>query len=78
MAGYPLRFEHQVLAIVKGGSFTRETASSVFESILIRYGVEELRLLLSDAAKAIMHKLSRDSEGMQAREDVRFYEYRHV
>lgn len=72
---YPLRFEHEEFARVEKRSFDRDTVFDTFERILVGYGVKKLRVLLSDAAEAIMEKLSEDPEGMKEREHRHFYRY---
>lgn len=72
---YPLRFEYEEFARVEKRGFDRDTVFETFERILVGYGVKKLRVLLSDAAKAIMAKLSGDPVGMKEREDRNFYRY---
>jgi hypothetical protein len=75
---YPLRFEHEEFARVEKRSFDRDTVFETFERILVGYGVKKLRLLLSDAAEAIMEKLSEDPVGMKEREHRHFYRYQQT
>ena len=72
---YPLRFEHEEFARVEKRGFDRDTVFETFERILVGYGVKKLRVLLSDAAKAIMAKLTGDPVGMKDRENRNFYRY---
>ncbi|MCJ1430688.1 hypothetical protein MMC27_000038 [Xylographa pallens] len=72
---YPLRFEHQNFAHIQKTNFDQETVFKIFETILIEYGVNELRDLLAEAARALMEKLNNDEELMKARQDPDFYRY---
>ena len=74
--GYPLRFEYEVFGrIQKDYNFKRSTVLEMFERILIAYGAEVLQPLISDAARALMQKLSNDVQGMELREKNGFYRY---
>ena len=72
---YPLRFEHQEFCKIAKENFDRATVSETFKRILIGYGAEELRILLRNAAQAIMANLAADPEKMKAREKPDFYRY---
>ena len=56
--GYPLRFEYQEFTRVLKTKFDRRKVLETFAKIFIGYGVNELRLLLDAAAKALMAKLN--------------------
>ena len=74
---YPLRFEYHVFSRVLKDNFDREIVLKTFENILLGYGANELRLLLYNAAKAIMAKLG-DPEGKHQkvlRQNEDFYRY---
>ena len=72
---YPLRFEYQEFARVSRDNFDRKIIVDTFAKILLGYRVQELRVLLSNAAKAIMAKLESDPAGMLSRENKDFYRY---
>ena len=73
---YPLSFEYQEFAVLSRGiNFQRRTALDVIRKILIGYGTETLRHLLSNAAKALMRKLRNDEEGRKLRGRSEYYRY---
>ncbi|MCJ1381632.1 hypothetical protein MMC17_004743 [Xylographa soralifera] len=72
---YPLRFEYQEFCKIAKDNFDRATVSETFKRILIGYGAEELRILLRDAAQAVMNNLAGEHEKMKAREKPEFYRY---
>ena len=76
---YSLKFEYQEFDRVhKHINFDRRTVLGLSKKILIAYGAGKLRLLLSDAAKALMQKLEGDPEGMKLRQESGYYRYRQI
>ena len=76
---YPLRFEFEkYLSLPK--EVKREEVFETFQRILISYGEEELRPLLSSAAEALVQKLHSDPTelSMQQRQDINFYRYGQI
>ena len=80
VANYPLRFVFQVFSRVqKDNDFNRETILKTFENILVGYGENELRSLLSDAAEAIVTKFRKDpSEALKRTTDLDYYRYDQI
>lgn len=72
---YPLRFEYQVFLKVLKNNYDRRMVFETFAKILVGYGVNELRLLLSGAATAIMTKLDNDPDAKVPRQEANFYRY---
>lgn len=71
---YPLKFDYQEFFTIERSKFDRKTVFETFKKILVGYGANELRLLLSGAAEAIMEKLKDKSErALRQRDDF----YRH-
>lgn len=71
---YPLRFEYQDILTIERSNFDRKIVFETFRKILIDYGANELRGLLSDAAKSLMEKLKDETEAA-ARQHPDFYRY---
>ena len=71
---YPLRFEHQVFLKARD-DFDRNLVLDTFAKILLGYGVDELRLLLQNAAKALMAKLDKNAKEKSLRDNEDFYRY---
>ena len=78
--GYPLRFEFQEFSsIEKATDFNRAKVLEIFENILLGYGENELRLLISDAAEAIVanfQKNPRERAKRTANDD--YYRYGQI
>ncbi|KAF7508193.1 hypothetical protein GJ744_009490 [Endocarpon pusillum] len=72
---YPLRFEHREFYRIERDGFDRKPVLEMLERILVGYGATELRLLLQNAAEALVKKLANDPVGERAREDEDFYRY---
>jgi hypothetical protein len=72
---YPLRFEHQVFSKVTKENFDRKLVLEAFAKMLLGYGVNELHLLLQDAAKDLMAKLNEDPTEKALRDNEHFYRY---
>lgn len=70
-----MRFEYREFCSIPKDRLERKTVFEILEKILFGYGVGELDVLLSDAAKAIVEKLRRDPMGMRLRGDPSFYRY---
>lgn len=75
---YPLRFKHRKFCEIQRSDFDRKPVLEMLERILLGYGVNELRLLLQEAAEALDKKLSNDPEAMRERWDEDFYRYGQI
>ncbi len=73
--GYPLKFEFQEYKKIEKGDFNRKVVSDIFQRILVGYEANELYLLLQNAAKALMERLSKDLGARIQRQDPDFYRY---
>ena len=60
---YRLRFEYKAFSRIQKDNFVQKTVFEIFEKILLGYGVNELRLLLCKATKAIIEKSDKDLKG---------------
>jgi hypothetical protein len=72
---YPLAFEHRVFCRIEKSNFDREMVLDTVEKIIIGYGVNKLRLLLSNATKSLVDRLERDPEAMRLKQPTDFYRY---
>jgi hypothetical protein len=75
---YPLRFEYQVFRKFEKSGLNRREVLETFAKIFVGYGVNVLRLLLKDAADALMTKLDHDPNAKASRQDVNFYRYGQI
>ena len=73
---YPLKFKYREFFTIQRKDFDREIVLETFKKILIGYGANELRPLLSSAAEAIMESL--DSEGEKLRQELDFYRHKQI
>ena len=72
---YRLNFEYREFARLTGeDGFTRERVIEVFRKML-KYGVDELSVWISAAAKDLLKKLEKNLVGYQARGKVGFYRH---
>lgn len=71
--GYPLRFEYEEYLRIGRDGFERDTVIAEFEKILIGYGVNQLQILLRNAAEAIMCNLN--AEELNKRQHPNFYRH---
>jgi hypothetical protein len=72
---YPLVFKHRVFCRIEKSNFDREIVLDAMEKIIIGYGVNKLRLLLSNATKSLVDRLEKDPEAMRLREVTDIYRY---
>ena len=72
---YPLRFEYKEFCSIPRDKFERKRVLETFEKILLGYGAKELHPLLQTAAKGVVEKLRKDTDGMYSRGDENFYRY---
>ena len=73
--GYPLRFEYKEFCNIPRDKFERTTVLETFEKILLGYGAKVLHPLLQTAAKDVVEKLRKDTNGMFLRGNEDFYRY---
>jgi hypothetical protein len=59
-------------------NFDRRNVLETFTKIFIGYGVNELRLLLDAAAKALMAKLNSNPQAKESRQNTNFYRYGQI
>lgn len=76
---YPLRFEYQEFASFPKTAFNRREILETFAKIFVGYGINELRLLLKNAAEALKTKLDQDPKAMESRlQNVNFYRHGQI
>jgi hypothetical protein len=73
-----LRFEYREFCSISRNKFKRKTVFEIFGKILLGYRAKELHMLLHNAAKAIVEKLRKDTNGMYLRGDENFYRHRQT
>ncbi|KAL9615860.1 MAG: hypothetical protein Q9160_009203 [Pyrenula sp. 1 TL-2023] len=72
---YPLSFEYQEFFKLEKAELDQEVILKIIQQILITYGIGELLVLLKNAARALVDRLSNNLKEMQKRGYVDFYRY---
>ncbi|KAL9616360.1 MAG: hypothetical protein Q9160_008754 [Pyrenula sp. 1 TL-2023] len=72
---YPLSFEYQEFLRLEKADLDQEVILKIIQQVLITYGVGELLMLLKNAARALVDRLSKNIKEMQKRGHIDFYRY---